>query len=741
MLMFLLKNPGVVVTKDELLAAVWPNRVITDSALNKQITQLRKTFDDEHADQSIIETVRGVGVRLVVDVTTTTTKLKTSPPFPMKVLLLTALVILTAWLLYQFYLTKSQPAFESTEVIGSDNEQAINVVIIPAEKTNEWLDIGGLMYLSELLRKHDAIEAISPQIEWFNEHETNILALQLSQSENIDYALVIDNIDFQDKYVAKLKLRNSSGILAAETLQAQSLNLLFNNVDQWAIQQLSAISNLKLTGTKPNNTSDFVLQSYLRGLASAGTNQYRDAENLLQTAVNQDPAFFPAWLTLAEVEAELGHFQKAFAMTESIENMPQLSEKHFNDLLNVKARVLIYLNRFEDAESTINKSIQLSIQNDHKKAWIDALSNQVKLHDRTGVTEATLSNLNQLLSLVQLYNPLPSQIAKINHNLAIAQQNFNNFDQAQIHIDQAIEQFKAFNNYNALVASYNVKANIHNILGETAQSLLILEKSEKWLPKIDSIITKGVFLRRKASNSYEQGFKTQAQESINKLLDLSVEYQLLEAKIMALIVQVEMQISYRQFTEAHHTTEQLLSIIKVNPSAHPTYNDYIIAIDMYLSARNDKATIARDKMDFYLSTFPELADSLKPYLPRIEAHIIAKEGFKSNSIDMLQQLMQTQIESHHLLDASYIGYELLDLMWQHDMPGFIKTTNRIEEISGFDYPILKYRAQYLAAQKDFLNATILMQELKSHAREYWTHKDQLILETYQHSSQTQNNKL
>lgn len=68
LLALFLHRHGELLTKDEVLAAVWPNQFITDSALNKQISRLRQIFDSPDSDTSIIETVRGAGFRLLGDV-------------------------------------------------------------------------------------------------------------------------------------------------------------------------------------------------------------------------------------------------------------------------------------------------------------------------------------------------------------------------------------------------------------------------------------------------------------------------------------------------------------------------------------------------------------------------------------------------------------------------------------------------------------------------------------------------
>ena len=67
MLMFLLRHPGEVVTKDELHEGLWPGRYLSESVLTKCIAKLRQGLGDE--DQAIIKTVHGYGYRLLAPVT------------------------------------------------------------------------------------------------------------------------------------------------------------------------------------------------------------------------------------------------------------------------------------------------------------------------------------------------------------------------------------------------------------------------------------------------------------------------------------------------------------------------------------------------------------------------------------------------------------------------------------------------------------------------------------------------
>lgn len=65
----LLRQPGRVVTRDELFAEVWPDTLPTNDVLTQAVTQLRKAFsNDDDSGQAYIETISKTGYRLLVPV-------------------------------------------------------------------------------------------------------------------------------------------------------------------------------------------------------------------------------------------------------------------------------------------------------------------------------------------------------------------------------------------------------------------------------------------------------------------------------------------------------------------------------------------------------------------------------------------------------------------------------------------------------------------------------------------------
>ncbi len=70
LLVFLVENRDRVVSKDDLTAAVWGGRIVSDSTLTSRINAARKAVGDNGKDQKLIRTIARKGLRFVGDVRT-----------------------------------------------------------------------------------------------------------------------------------------------------------------------------------------------------------------------------------------------------------------------------------------------------------------------------------------------------------------------------------------------------------------------------------------------------------------------------------------------------------------------------------------------------------------------------------------------------------------------------------------------------------------------------------------------
>jgi len=68
MLVYLLAHPDQVVSRQELFTHLWPERLVTDAALERCITVARRALGDNGREQRCIKTVHGRGYRFVAAV-------------------------------------------------------------------------------------------------------------------------------------------------------------------------------------------------------------------------------------------------------------------------------------------------------------------------------------------------------------------------------------------------------------------------------------------------------------------------------------------------------------------------------------------------------------------------------------------------------------------------------------------------------------------------------------------------
>lgn len=67
-LLCLARGAGDVVEKEHLIRAVWPDTFVSDDALTRCISELRKTFEDDARESRVIQTIPKIGYRLVAPV-------------------------------------------------------------------------------------------------------------------------------------------------------------------------------------------------------------------------------------------------------------------------------------------------------------------------------------------------------------------------------------------------------------------------------------------------------------------------------------------------------------------------------------------------------------------------------------------------------------------------------------------------------------------------------------------------
>src|SRR5919107_2711475 len=65
LLLYLVARPSVLVTKDELFTALWPDVAVTDNALTQAVSELRQALGDDPGSPKYVQTVARRGYRFI----------------------------------------------------------------------------------------------------------------------------------------------------------------------------------------------------------------------------------------------------------------------------------------------------------------------------------------------------------------------------------------------------------------------------------------------------------------------------------------------------------------------------------------------------------------------------------------------------------------------------------------------------------------------------------------------------
>lgn len=68
LLKFLIEERGRVVSKDDLIDAIWGGRIVSDAAVSTRINSVRRAVDDDGRTQSVVKTITRSGFRFVAEV-------------------------------------------------------------------------------------------------------------------------------------------------------------------------------------------------------------------------------------------------------------------------------------------------------------------------------------------------------------------------------------------------------------------------------------------------------------------------------------------------------------------------------------------------------------------------------------------------------------------------------------------------------------------------------------------------
>ncbi len=301
-LAYLAGRAGEVVSKHEIIEAVWPGVVVEENNLNQAISAARRALGDQDSPRRFIVTVPGRGYQFIAPVSRETPGAEKKP-------------------LLEAQATKAQGSPEATDSSNSPPATAV-------------------LPFANISLDHDQ--------DYFADGITEEIRNRLAQIEGLRVVGRTSSYAFKNRNESVSVIREALGVghvlggsvrkhnarlrIAAELVNAEDgyeiwsevfdreLDDIFAVQDEIAMAVAEALSlklGLKQHKTAYRGTDSFTAYDhYLRGLAlyaQGGTERYRAALAEHQKAIEADPNFGLAWASIANVAVLMTVFEPEHA--------------------------------------------------------------------------------------------------------------------------------------------------------------------------------------------------------------------------------------------------------------------------------------------------------------------------------------------------------------------------------------------------------------------------------------------
>jgi len=308
-LLFFIQHQSEVVTKDQIIDAVWQGKMVTDNSIDQSISKIRKSLG-QYDNRVIIKTVYGKGLEFTPSVTCIDDEDNTAQSKPinkqnswLKMAFLMGLIIIV-WQTMPLLLNQPRAGINQTPVMWLSDEN-----------NNDWLNQSSHHLLNQVF----ATSGTNYQLD------TQDKPKQLSNQQyinnywriNPDLEVIKTSLEQQDdEYKLTLTVTSQSGEVN-DTFEGKNLLKLMTDANQWLLVNSSLSDQNTLNQTLlPKNAH--VLELHLRSLHAFSQGELDQALNYAQLAIDQEPGFYFARLQLAQIQYAQGNNEQSIATLDSL---------------------------------------------------------------------------------------------------------------------------------------------------------------------------------------------------------------------------------------------------------------------------------------------------------------------------------------------------------------------------------------------------------------------------------------
>ena len=437
----LVENAGRLVTKDELLTAVWPDTTVEENSLNHNISVLRKALGEKATGQQYIETVPRVGYRFVAAVETAVPDRQapfapaedTSPAPPPRRSpahrpLIAAAIVVTTVAAISLYVARPRAPGRTAVLTEQDSVLIADFVNTTGDEIFDGtlrqavaVELGQSPFLNIVseTRIRDTLRYIGRSPD---ERVTRDLAREIAQRQGVTALLLGSIASLGLHYVISLEAVSAASgeTIAREQVEAENRERILARLSEASTrlreklgESLASIEKFSAPLEQATTPSMDAFKAYDLGRQKHLAGQYFEAIPFLRRAVELDPDFAMAYAALAiayatarEYEFAAQYSQRAFELRERVSEREKfyISLRYYMDVLEAGDRAIEVLELWKqtyprDFVPRTNLSARYAAIGRYQEA-LDEAREAVRLNPDAGVAYAALAHT--LISLGQL---------------------------------------------------------------------------------------------------------------------------------------------------------------------------------------------------------------------------------------------------------------------------------------------------------------------------------------------------
>ncbi|MCB1049233.1 MAG: winged helix-turn-helix domain-containing protein [Acidobacteria bacterium] len=296
-LLFFLERAGEVVTKEQLIQAIWGETAVSEQSLNLLISTLRKVLTDDAKNPRFLLTLPQTGYQWIAPVQRVSPTPIPSHRWRMVVPIFAAMALFA--LVFQFFPRSHPPPSERMRIAFWPFENQTG------DPNLQWVELGLMDMVAQTCGYSTRIEVVPA------EKVLQYVRLPTPDSQNLCSRLGVDlavTTQFQTDevgYMAKLSLQRPDGSQAHQVIRGKDPLEVANRIGQWVLRRSVPLQpNLSLF-QQFTEDSDLNI-SYASGVQALLTDGPAAAQPFFQKCVQKDPCFLLAQLQAGKIAYQLG---------------------------------------------------------------------------------------------------------------------------------------------------------------------------------------------------------------------------------------------------------------------------------------------------------------------------------------------------------------------------------------------------------------------------------------------------